>query len=342
MAFKRSDERMQRVTERLRQRMAGRGVDEEAQRKIIDSIGSFALYGFPESHAISFALIAYASCWLKAHHPAAFYSGLLNHQPMGFYSVNTLLEDARRHGVRVKAVCCVASGLRTDLEDGRTIRLGLNRLKGLAEATALRVVAERQARDFDSLEDFLRRVRPTAAEKRLLARAGALNALEGARHRRQALWQVELPLHDDLLQACGGGGEGPPMALMSPGERLAADFATLGATTGAHPMKLWRDAHGGRSVQRAADLARLPAGIPVSVAGMAICRQRPGTAKGHCFISLEDETGIANLFVHRETFHRLRLLISAEDFLLAHGVVQRSEGDQATVYVREIEPLPGE
>jgi error-prone DNA polymerase len=339
MAFKRNDERMQRVTERLRQRMSERGIAEEVQRKIVDSIGSFALYGFPESHAISFALIAYASCWFKVHHPAEFFTGLLNHQPMGFYSVNTLIQDAKRHGLRILPVCCVRSGALTEVCDDQTLRLGLDRVKGLTAQTISRILAERNTLPFASLEDFLLRARPGAREKRLLAQAGALNRLGTDNHRRQALWQVELPLYDDLLRPREEERLAvlPPMSLA---ERLSADFLTQGASTGPHPMRIWRDHHGTRNILRATDLKNLPHGVPVTVAGMAICRQRPGTAKGHCFISLEDETGIANLFVKKQTFEQLRMVIVTEPFLLADGILQRSEGDQPTVFVTHVEPLP--
>ncbi len=337
MAFKRSDERMERVTGKLRLRMTERGIASDIQQKIVESIGSFALYGFPESHAISFALIAYASCWLKVHHPAEFYAGLLNHQPMGFYSVNTLIQDAKRRKLRVLPVSCLSSAAQTDVIDDATIRLGLNRLSGLSSATIDRLLDERGREPFLMLQDFLSRVKPTAKEKRILAQAGALNDLSEVTHRRQALWQVELPLYDDLLASSEPSIVLPAMSL---GERLTADFHTQGASTGPHPMRLWRELHGSKQILRARDLHILPHGLPVSIAGMAICRQRPGTAKGHCFISLEDETGIANLFVKKETFHRLRLVITSESFLLAHGIIQRSEGDQPTVFVTDIEPLP--
>ncbi len=334
------DSRMEQVTAKLRLRMGERGIKRDVQEKIVDSIGSFALYGFPESHAISFALIAYASCWLKVHHPAEFYTGLLNNQPMGFYSVNTLLQDAKRHGIRVMPVCCLSSGELTEVTDDRTLRLGLLRLKGLSGNTAARIVAERNAMPFTSLEDFLSRVQPTAKEKRLLAQAGALNELPHVEHRREALWQVELPLHDDLLMPRNPFRHQvlPPMDAAT---RLSADFATQGASVGPHPMRLWRERCGTRQILRSRDLQNLPHGIPVVVAGMAICRQRPGTAKGHCFISLEDESGISNLFVPQKTFHRLRLVITSEPFLCAGGILQRSEGDQPTVYVTHIEPLSG-
>jgi error-prone DNA polymerase len=340
MAFKRDDSRMQQVTAKLRARMAEREISQEVQEKIIASIGSFAMYGFPESHAISFALIAYASCWLKVHYPAEFYTGLINHQPMGFYSVNTLIQDAKRHGIRILPVSCVWSDVLTEVMDDATLRLGLAGLKGLGAETARAIVRERQARGFTSLEDFLLRVGPNTREKRLLAQSGALNELPLVKHRREALWQVELPLFADLLQAASLKSTGwmPPMEMA---ERLSADHATQGASIGPHPMRLWREHSGTRQIQRARELTNLPTGCRVQVAGMAICRQRPGTAKGHCFISLEDESGISNLFVNRKTFHEFRAVISSEPFLLVQGRMQRSEGDQPTVYVTHLSPLAG-
>jgi error-prone DNA polymerase len=338
MACKRSDERMERVTAKLRLRMTERAVSNEVQEKIIASIGSFALYGFPESHAISFALIAYASCWLKVHHPAEFYAGLINHQPMGFYSVNTLIQDAKRHDIRIRPVSCLWSNTLTEVENDHTLRLGLNRIKGLLVAE--KIVSERAKSPFASLEDFISRVRPDTKEKRLLAQAGALNELPEVGHRRQALWQVELPLHDDLLIP-SRRGEYDCLPSMSAAERLSADFMTQGASTGPHPMRVWRERSGTRRILRASDLLNLPHGIPITIAGMAICRQRPSTAKGHCFISLEDETGIANLFVPKKTFLRLRQVITSESFLIAEGILQRSEGDQPTVYVLHLDPLSG-
>jgi error-prone DNA polymerase len=338
MAFKRSDERMEKVTAKLRERMAERGIEPMVQEKIVKSIGSFALYGFPESHSISFALIAYASCWLKVHHPAEFYAGLINNQPMGFYSVHSLLQDAKRHGLRVLPVSCVASDIATQVNGDHCLRLGLHQLKGLSRETRERIVSRREVAAFVSLADFLQRVNPSARERRLMANAGALNDLPDVNHRRDALWQSELPLYDDLLQVSGIMRAVLPAMTIS--ERLAADFATQGSSAGPHPMKLWR----GRSLmklQRARDLHILPHGVPVVTGGMVICRQRPGTAKGHCFISLEDETGISNLFVPKNTYAVLRMVIASEAFLLARGHLQLSEGNQPVVYVTDIEPLPG-
>ena len=344
MAFKRSDERMDSTVRRLRERMTGKGIARDVQDKVVASIGSFAQYGFPESHAISFALIAYASCWLKVHFPAEFYAGLLNHQPMGFYSVNTLIQDAKRHGVRVLPVSVLESGVETVVVDDGTLRLGLNRIKGISKETLRRILGRQDASLTDwgrmpqPLSDFLREIGAGAGERRALARSGALNGLEGVAHRREAMWEVELPLFDDLLNAKRDGGVLPAMSM---GERMAADFATQGATVGPHPMKLWRDVNGSKRILRALDLQNLPHGVPVEVAGMAICRQRPGTAKGHCFISLEDETGIANLFVPVKTYKRFKQVIGCEPFLHAEGRLQITEGDQPTVYVISIGPLEG-
>ena len=343
MGSRRSSERMERMTHTLRQRMTENGIPPPAQEKIIQSIGSFALYGFPESHAISFALIAYASCWLKMHRPVEFYAGLINHQPMGFYSVNTLIQDAKRHGIRVRPVSCIHSEVATTVEDDRTLRLGLHRLKGLSAVTTARIAGQRAKSAFRSLPDFLMRVRPTLAEKRLLASAGALNGLPEIEHRRAALWQAELPFHDDLLANVLREDPTPynatPLTPMAPLELLHADFAAQEATTGPHPMSLWRANHPA-PFPNARSLHKLPHGAFLTIPGLVICLQRPSTAKGHCFISLEDETGIANLFIPKKSFEHYKPLLTTQSELLVHGRVQRSEGDQPTVYVTHLEPLP--
>ncbi len=352
MGSSRSSERMERMTHTLRQRMTRNRIPPPAQEKIIQSIGSFALYGFPESHAISFALIAYASCWLKVHRSVEFYAGLINHQPMGFYSVNTLIQDAKRHGIRVRPVSCLHSQVATTVDDEHTLRLGLHRLKGLSALTASRIVEERAGSPFLSLPDFCMRVRPTLPEKRLLASSGALNGLPETTHRREALWQAELPLFDDLLGAVlredPASYQTVPLAAMTPAERLHADLSAQGATTGPHPMALWRREFSvssvqfsGKNLSTSRDLHGLAHGAFITIAGLVICRQRPSTAKGHCFISLEDETGVANLFVPKKTFEHYKPLITTAAYLLVHGRLQRSEGDQPTVYVTHLDALPG-
>jgi error-prone DNA polymerase len=227
--------------------------------------------------------------------------------------------------------------------DDSTIRLGLHRLRGVSKDTQERIVCERNEEPFDSLEDFLRRVCPNAKERRVLAKSGALNDLPKVGHRRQAMWQVELPLYGDLLEKEERDAEanGEALAAMSLPERLAADLAIQGASTGPHPMKLWRRNHPEVALVNAQDLQSLPHGLPVRAGGLVICRQRPGTAKGNCFISLEDETGISNLFVKKEKFERQRLTIISESFLMAAGRVQIAEGGMRMIYVDEVFPLPG-
>lgn len=350
MSSKRSDERMQEVTGKLRQRMSANGISETTQQDVIQSIGSFALYGFPESHAISFALIAYTSCWLKVHRPAEFYCGLINNQPMGFYNVNTLLQDARRHHVRTKPVCVCQSQWETIVVSDHFLRLGFHRLKGFRQTTADRILEKRAHSQFQSLTDFLTRVRPNLKERRLLAATGALNSFPELSHRRDALWQVEkLPENDLFTWAATQKEKLPPtpstpspLPPMQPRERLLIDFHLQGHSIGPHPMKIWRK---GQPSHPAAShtshsLTRLPHGTPIQIGGLVICRQRPGTAKGHCFLSLEDEHGIANVFVPRQTFHDFRILITAESFLLIHGYIQITEGRQSTIYALSVEGLP--
>ena len=336
MSFKRSDKRMKAIVDKLKTRMAERRVAPQVQERVIESIGSFALYGFPESHAISFALIAYASCWLKVHRAAEFYCGLINNQPMGFYSINTLMQDAKRHGVRTKPISVIHSMITTEVIDDQTLRLGFHRLKGLRQDTSERLLEERSLSTFASLDDFLRRIRPNVKERRLLAAAGALNDLPDVDHRRDALWQAEQLPPDDLFAT-------PPPAdqvlkIMTPSERLQTDFSLVGATVGPHPMRLWRKEQN-EPLSTSADLFQMPHGKPLTIAGLVICRQRPGTAKGHCFISMEDEFGIANLFIPRKTFHKYKLIITSESFLLVQGRLQITEGRQPTVYVVRLQAL---
>lgn len=344
MAFKRADEKMEAISHKLRQRMSEKGIPTETQQKVIQSIGSFALYGFPESHAISFALIAYLSCWLKAHRPAEFYCGLINNQPMGFYSVNTLIEDAKRHHIHTRPISVTHSDYSTTVIDSHHLQLGLKRLKGFSNKSAQRLIQQRKTVPFSSLTDFLTRLQIQPAERRLLAASGALNGLPDIRDRRDALWQSELPLFDDLLAPQPSPTPLPPM---TEAERLATDITLTGSTTGSHPMQLLRQKYRSSkradyrqlaTTPRAIDLPQLRHGTPLSICGMIICRQRPSTAKGHCFITLEDETGISNLFVPRDTFEHHRLLITTEAFIQAQGRLQLSE--TATLYVTHLSRLP--
>lgn len=335
MSFHRSDERMARVMEKLRAAMRRKAVPEDVQDRIIKSIRSFALYGFPESHAISFALLAYASMWLKARRAVEFYAALLNNQPMGFYSSATLIRDARQHGIRVRPVCVMHSSILCTAEADHVLRLGLGQLHGVSHESLRRIIAERARAPWRNLRDFLLRCRLPKDERRALASAGALNAL--GHHRRSALWEIEETPEPDLF-ACHESPAGEDCALepMSMTERIEADYQALGLTTGPHPMACIREriAH----VIRAADLVNARHGQRLCIGGQVICRQRPGTAKGHVFISLEDETGIANAFVPSELFERQRLVITQEPFLLIKGRLQNVD-NVISVYSLEIEAL---
>ena len=326
MGFHRSNDRLERVLIKLRLALQARGHAPVVADKVIDTACSFALYGFPESHALSFALLAYASTWLKVHQPAVFCACLLNHQPMGFYSPATLVQDARRHGVRVKPVCVVASNWPCTVEDLTTLRIGLNYVKGVRRSAVDTLLALRRDAPFQSLDDFLARAPFNATERRALAAVGALNALSD--HRRAALWQVEAAwsVEESLFLAFDGDAvrDESPLPRMSLAERQQADFSGLSLTNGAHPMARVRNAL--PDVWRAADLALGRDGERVIVAGSVICRQRPGTAKGFVFVSLEDETGIANVVVRPRWFEQYRLVINQEPALRITGKLQHREG----------------
>ncbi len=333
LSFHRSHEKMIAVCDKLRRAMAAKSVPPEVAERIVKSVEAFAVYGFPESHAISFAYIAYASAWMKAHRAPEFYAALLNNQPMGFYSPSTLVYDARAHGVRVRPVSVIDSEALCTVEDDATIRLGLNMVRGLDQGTAERIIRERSRSSFLSVEDFKRRVKPDKDVARALARLGALNGL--GQHRREALWRIEAPARmDDLFPETGISDM--PLRPMDAFERVNADYAGAGVTTGRHPMALIRESL--PDVWPAADLPSLANGQRAWIAGMVICRQRPGTAKGFVFVSLEDETGVANAVVEPALFERKRLCITQETFLRICGVIQNQDG-VIHVKAREIEPL---
>jgi error-prone DNA polymerase len=339
IGFTRSQERLDRMKVRLAEAFRANGVGEPAIEYLIRSLASFALYGFPESHAISFALIAYASAWLKVRRPAAFYASLLNCQPMGFYSPASLVQDARRRGISFLPVCVAVSDGPCRVESDAAVRLGLATVKGLREASVARVLAARAEKPFVDLADFLARTGLSAAERRVLAGSGALNVLAG--HRRQALWQVEAFREDDTLfvHAPPAGDTAPaPLGRMTLVERIQADYRHLDLTTGAHPMRLVRPHLEG--VHTAAELRGIAAGARVTVCGSVITRQRPGTAKGFCFITLEDETGLANAIVRPALFEERRLVINLEPALWIRGRLQNEEG-VIHVMAEEIRPMPG-
>jgi error-prone DNA polymerase len=346
LSFHRSEERMQKVSVKLRATMERKGVAPDKIEKIIQSISSFALYGFPESHAISFAILAYGSAYLKVHRAPEFYASLLNNQPMGFYTPATIVKDGQRHGLKFKPVCVSKSEWGCSVLDDNTVRLGFCIVNGLRQEHAEELIRQRQDRQFESLHDFKRRILLSKDESRILAELGALNCF--AEHRRAAMWNVEETLHNDLLTpsrvvaAFVSNAElqkQAPLAPMTLPERVRADYETMNLTTGPHPMKLLRDNL--PNIWRAIDLAHARHGSIIQIAGNVICRQRPGTAKGFVFISLEDETGVSNAIVEPELFERFRLLITEEAFLLIEGEVQNSD-NVVLIKAREIRPLAHE
>jgi error-prone DNA polymerase len=430
MGFKRSQARMREIEAKLRAGMTANGISPKAQEEIILSITSFALYGFPESHAASFALIAYASAYLKCHYLAAFTAALLNNQPMGFYSPATIVKDAQRHGLKLLPVnvtqsdwnCTLervpspesrvleqvasresrvlstsdyrvlstteiagtlyqapknqaaerrqnaAHGVsrgeagimgnqapegRNNLHAGHTIalRMGLRYVRSLREDAARALLREREKSSFQSIHDLTRRV-PELRKDELttLAEIGALNAVSRFKfqaskkdsatrsktetrnpklslHRRDALWQVERavrasgPLLENELEP----DERSPLAAMDHEERLVADFRGTGLTVGPHPMAYRREWLNAMGIRRACELRDLPTGKRIRIGGCVITRQRPGTAKGFVFLSLEDETGVANAIVRPDMFHENRLLLTSERFLAVEGILQNQD-----------------
>jgi error-prone DNA polymerase len=406
--FKRPEHRMADIEKKLRAGMERTGIIGETQDKIVQAITSFALYGFPESHAASFALLAYASAYLKCHYLAAFTAALLNNQPMGFYQPATVVKDAQRHGLKIRPIDVTCSDWLCTLEsatgvppvndhgqDGRAtandtaaqqgfaLRLGLRFVKGLRQEMALKIGEERAVRKFSSIEDLKLRV-PALQKSELsaLAAIGALNfiaAEKNGMHRRDALWQVERaarqagPLLEGLPEfssrtalECGSSlplssrelargtsvappasgraqsgsellhskaspkglteTEHSPLGPMTCEERLIADFRGTGMTTGPHPMAYKRQQMKQQGVRTVAELGRLRDGMKVRIAGAVIARQRPGTAHGFVFLSLEDETGITNAIITPQLFKEDYATVVQHQFLLIEGKLQNQEG----------------
>ncbi|HYR95249.1 MAG TPA: error-prone DNA polymerase [Candidatus Binatus sp.] len=322
MGFKRSVERMDGIERRLRDGMAARGITPLAQDEIVQHITSFALYGFPESHAASFALLAYASAYLKAHHPAAFACALLNAWPMGFYHPATVVKDAQRHGVEVRPIDATRSEWRCTIEHP-ALRLGLRFVLGLREDAAKRLAA---ARPLGSVAEAAQRGGLRQNEIDALAHAGAFAAFGLAR--REALWQAAAVERDgtSLLARVRQAVADSPLPPMTPFEETAADYAATHMTSGPHVMAHLRDRLRAEGVLAARDLDGVPNGAAVRVAGHVIVRQRPGTAKGFCFLTLEDETGTANAVVTPPRYERWRVVLNTSPLLEVAGRLERVDG----------------
>jgi len=355
--FKRSEKLMRDVEIKLRRGMDRNGITGKTQDTIVQSITSFALYGFPESHAASFALIAYASAYLKCHYLAAFTAAMLNNQPMGFYNPATLVKDAQRHGLRVRPIDVTRSDWLCTLEkngEDLLMRVGLRYVKGLREETGREIVRQRNLEMFHSLDDLKLRV-PGLQKSELtaLAEIGALNCVGGKSgfHRRDALWQVERVARrpGPLLESCEEKSEAledisnanaghSPLLQMTAEDRLVADFRSTGMTVGPHPLAYHRRQLKQEGILSAADLHNVRDGVEVRVAGSVIARQRPGTAKGFVFLSLEDETGISNAIITPQIFRQDHLVIVNQQFLLIEGRLQNQD-NVISVKAERIRPL---
>jgi len=350
VGMRRSMERMKNLEGRLRVGMTRNNISPEAQDNIVHSISSFAMYGFPESHAASFALIAYASAYLKVHFLAAFTCALLNNQPMGFYSPAVLIKDAQRHGLRVWPIDVQRSlaicSLEQEADHSLSLRIGFNYARGMRGTSIETLLTERDLHGpFSSVDDLAHRVSTlNRKELVLLACIGALNPLDCVGHRRDALWQVEEagrpvgPLLRGIAQTPQSSSQSTPLVAMNTYERLTADYAGVGLTTGPHPMAYHRAALCAGNILSAMDLPACHSNASIRVAGCVIARQRPGTAKGFVFLSLEDETGIANIILTPDVFERDRLIVTRNRFLLISGTVQNTDG-VINVKAQHLEPL---
>ena len=396
MGFKRSEKRMRQIEVQLREGMAKNGITGETAERIVTSITSFALYGFPESHAASFALLAYASAYLKVHYPAAFYTALLNNQPMGFYHPASLVKDAQRRGVRFHPIDVQQSDWLCRVEDDGAIRIGFMYVNGLRkdvgqvmaafdrtqtlappllcakcgsdDDSMIEVVRDTRADRtyfcnicshewtvqlrpvgrFRSIEDVVQRTALRRDELTTLADIGALN--DFTNERRSALWQVERAVRPagELYKEEDANSQLPtsntqtesPLPLMGDDDRLQADYAGMGLTIGPHPMALRRGEMSLRGVLRAVDLPNAKNGRRVRVAGMVITRQRPGTAKGFVFLTLEDETGISNVIIRPDLFDRNRVTVVRQPFLIVDGVLQHQDG-VLSVRAERVEGMSG-
>ena len=351
MTHRRSHQRLAAMKERLVAGMAERRIPAADAEKIFTHLLGFAGYGFPESHAASFALLVYASAWLKCHHPAVFATALINSQPMGFYAPHTLVEDAKRHGVVVRGVDVDWSGWESSLEGAQpgqppapgeppAIRLGLHLVQGLPREVGEAVAAARGQGPFGSVAALCLRAGLSRAWATRLAEAGALGGLEP--ERREAVWRsMALPARQDTGDLFAGLAPAEPEARLEPAgaaELVQGDYATTGLSPRGHPMALVRPTLAGDRVRTVRELNRLEDRAAVEVAGLVIVRQRPETAHGIVFVSLEDETGIANLVVMPDVYERYRPVVRGSPFLVARGRLERN-GRVLNVRVEALAPL---
>jgi error-prone DNA polymerase len=322
--------------QKLTRGMIERGYDEDFARRLFEQIKGFGGYGFPESHSASFALLAYVSAWLKRHHPAAFFVGLLNSQPMGFYSPSQLLQDARRHGVTVLPVDVNHSDWdhqllesRSSLQSQPPVRLGLRLVKGLSREGAQRIVEARQQAPFRQVSNLRQRTRLDKRDMEALADADALASLSGHRHQSQwqimALEQARPLLQDEQRETASYFDDGVQLPAPGVAEEVLADYRATGLTLRAHPMSLLRDRPPFNRCKRHTDLPTLGNNRFVRIAGLVTCRQRPGSASGVLFLTLEDETGSSNIVVWQRTQQQFRRPLMTAQLLLVNGTLENRD-----------------
>jgi error-prone DNA polymerase len=341
LGSRRSQQRMKQIEAKLRDGMARNGYSPKAQDEIVKFITSFALYGFPESHAASFALLAYASAFLKVRYLAAFTAALLNNWPMGFYSPATLVKDAQRHGLRIKPVDVTCSDWKCTIEhdEGKlSLRLGLRYVRGLQQAAGEALVRARRERPFNSITDLALRVpQLSKSDFHMLAQIGALNRIgqqnfgavisPQSLHRRDALWQAQKAAQPvgPLLAGLAEPDASSPLLRMTTDERLIADYNGTGLSIDHHPLFYRRQELRQMGARTARELSDMRDGEDVLVGGLVITRQRPGTAKGFIFLSLEDETGIANAVITPDFYAENTMSVLHERFVLIEGKLQNKE-----------------
>jgi len=308
--------------QKLRAGMAANGLPDSFATRIIAQIQGFGEYGFPESHASSFALLVYVSAWLKRHHPAAFLCGLLNSQPMGFYSPSLLIQDARRHGVQVLPPDVTASDWESRIDEEGAVRLGLREISGFSRRVAESLAVDRQKRPFSSVADLAARLGLQRRDLDLLAAADALHSLAG--HRRQAAWETSAAVvQGDLFDGLPAREASTELPAPSAGENLVADYRSLGLTLRQHPLTLLRPQLFERRFVTAAELKAAGHRALVRVAGIVVGRQRPGTATGVVFVTLEDESGLTNVVVQPQLVDKQRRELLGSTLLGVYGQVQK-------------------
>lgn len=331
---------LEKYRDRLIRGMAERGYSADFAQRIYEQVQGFSEYGFPESHAASFALLVYASAWIKRHHPAEFLAALLNSQPMGFYTPSQLVQDAKRHGVEVRPIDVLHSAWDCTLEDSMpvpAVRLGLRLVKGLGREQGLRIAEASRSRSPVDADDLAKRAQLDMPTLRQLAAADALRSLSG--HRRQQVWDATaVERMPAFLDDAAPKEDWLELPAPPEGEDIVFDYASTGLTLRRHPLALLRPLLTKRRLQTAAELAQAPDGRLVRTCGIVTLRQQPETAKGTTFVSLEDETGVVQVICWKGLRQRQRAVLLRSRLLAVAGTWQR-EGNTASLIAGHMEDL---